>query len=39
MIIEGLEIPFICRIAEVTPEYVENVRQELTGKVFRSVAP
>lgn len=29
MIIEGLEISFICRIAEVTSEYVENVRQEL----------
>ncbi len=29
MISEGLETPFICRIAEATPEYVENVRQDL----------
>jgi len=29
MIIEGMDTPAICRIAEVTQEYVENVRSEL----------
>lgn len=29
MILEGLDTSFICRIAEVTPEYVEKVRHEL----------